>query len=137
MVVMTPWPMPAGSLLLREARNADIEGLLLFRNDPTVNRFMLRTRVEPEVFRQEWQAVPMSDTDFSCVAELDGSLVAMGFLEVADGTGQPGMPRRREGVIGYIVHPAFTGRGIATDLARGLLAARLRPSRSSSRDCWL
>lgn len=122
-VLMTPWPMRAGSLLLREAEDADIEELLSFRNDPAVNRFMLRTRVEPEVFRKEWQAVPISDTDFSCVAELDGSVVAMGFLEVADGMGQPGMPRRTEGVIGYIVDPAFAGRGIATELARGLLAA--------------
>lgn len=115
--------MRAGSLLLREAEDVDVEELLSFRNDPTVNRFMLRTCVEPEVFRQEWQAVPMSDTDFSCAAELDGSVVAMGFLEVADGVGQPGMPRRTEGVIGYIVDPAFAGRGIATELARGLLAA--------------
>lgn len=52
--MMTPWPMRAGSLLLREAEAADIEKLLAFRkNDPAVNRFMLRTRVEPEVFRQE------------------------------------------------------------------------------------
>jgi len=88
--------MRAGSLLLREAEAADIEKLLAFRNDPAVNRFMLRTRVEPEVFRKEWQAVPISETDFSCVAELDGSVVSMGFLEVADGMGQSGMPRRTE-----------------------------------------
>lgn len=115
--------MNAGSLVLREAEDADIERLLSFRNDPAANRFMLRTRVEPELFRQQWHPVPGSDTDFSCVAELAGSVVAMGFLEVADGMGQPGMPRRTEGTIGYLVDPAFAGRGIATDLARGLLAA--------------
>lgn len=115
--------MRIGSLLLREASAADIEQLLSFRNDPQVNRFMIRTSVEPETFRQEWLAVPTSETDFSCVAELDGNVAAMGFLEIVDGMGQPGMPTRTEGLIGYIVDPGFTGRGVASDLARGLLAA--------------
>ncbi|HEX2772338.1 MAG TPA: GNAT family protein [Micromonosporaceae bacterium] len=115
--------MRVGSLLLREAVAADIEQLLSFRNDPAVNRFMLRTSVDPETFRQEWLAVPTSDTDFSCVAEVDGTVVAMGFLDIVDGMGQPGMPKRTEAVIGYIVDPDFAGKGLATDLARGLLRA--------------
>jgi RimJ/RimL family protein N-acetyltransferase len=115
--------MRVGPLLLREAGEGDIEPLLSLRNDPTVNRFMLRTSVDPERFRQEWLAVPTSDTDFSCVAEVDGTVVAMGFLDVVDGMGQPGMPKRTEGVIGYIVEPAAAGKGVASDLARGLLAA--------------
>lgn len=115
--------MRAGSLLLRDVGPDDIEPLLTFRNDPAVNRFMLRTSVEPETFRREWLAVPTSDTDFSCVAELDGNVVAMGFLEIKDGVGQPGMPERTEGVIGYIVAPDFAGQGMATHLAGGLLRA--------------
>lgn len=119
----TPWPMRIGLLRLREARESDIEQLLSFRNDPEVNRFMLRTSVDPERFRQEWLAVPASDTDFSCVAEVDGTVVAMGFLNVVDGMGQPGMPTRTEAVIGYIVEPGSAGKGVASDLARGLLTA--------------
>jgi RimJ/RimL family protein N-acetyltransferase len=115
--------MMVGPLLLREATAADIDHLLSFRNDPVVNRFMMRTSVEPEAFRKEWLAIPGSDTDFSCVAEVGGNVVAMGFLEVEDGSGQPGMPEGTEGLIGYIVHPDFAGRGVASDLARGLLAA--------------
>lgn len=118
-----PWPMRVGRLLLREADEGDIERLLSFRNDPVVNRFMLRTSVDPQRFREEWLAVPTSDTDFSCVAEVDGAVVAMGFLDVVDGMGQPGMPERTEGVIGYIVEPGSAGNGVATDLALGLLAA--------------
>jgi RimJ/RimL family protein N-acetyltransferase len=115
--------MRVGRLLLREAGGEDIEPLLALRNDPVVNRFMLRTSVEPERFRQEWLAVPTSDTDFSCLAEVDGHVAAMGFLEVVDGMGQPGMPRRTQGLIGYIVEPRWTGQGVASDLARGLLTA--------------
>jgi RimJ/RimL family protein N-acetyltransferase len=115
--------MRVGPLLLRQAGEADLEPMLAFRNDPAVNRFMLRTSVEPEEFRRQWLAVPTSDTDFSCVAELDGAVVAIGFLDVVDGMGQPGMPRRTEGVIGYVVEPGSAGKGVASDLARGLLAA--------------
>lgn len=122
-VTSSPWPLRAGPLLLREAGETDIERLLTFRNDPGVNRFMLRTSVDATTFRDEWLAVPASDRDFSCVAELDGAVVAIGFLEVVDGMGQPGMPVRTEGVIGYVVDPRFSGRGVASHLARGLLTA--------------
>ena len=122
-MVSSPWPMRVGHLLLREAREDDIDRMLSFRNDPAVNRFMIRTSVDPETFREEWLAVPASDTDFSCVAELDGTVVAIGFLDVVDGMGQPGMPERTEAVIGYVVEPGSWGKGVASDLARGLLAA--------------
>ncbi|MGE5719255.1 MAG: GNAT family N-acetyltransferase [Nocardioidaceae bacterium] len=67
--------------------------------------------------------MPTSDSDFSCVAEVDGTVAAMGFLDIVDGMGQPGMPKATEGLIGYIVHPDLPGKGVASDLARGLLAA--------------
>lgn len=126
-VTSHPWPMRVGSLLLREATADDVEHLLSFRNDPEVNRFMMRTRVDPDEFRKDWLAIPGSDRDFSCVAEVDGAVAAMGFLEIEDGMGQPGMPEGTEGMIGYIVDPRFAGRGVASDLARGLLAAAFGP----------
>lgn len=115
--------MSVRSVLLREAREADLEPLLALRNDPAVNRFMLRTGVDPQEFRQEWLNVASSATDFSCVAEVGADVVGMGFLDVVDGIGQPGVPRGTEAVIGYIVDPRRTGRGYATDITRGLQAA--------------
>jgi RimJ/RimL family protein N-acetyltransferase len=126
-VIEHPWPRRSGSLLLREASAEDVESLLRFRNDPALNRFMLRTHVDPETFRREWAAVPESPTDFSCVADRDGQVVAMGFLDVIDGMGQPGMPLRTEAVIGYVVEPASWGQGIASDLVVGLLDAAFGP----------
>ena len=119
----SPWPLRVGPLLLRDADEADLDALLSMRNDPAANRFMLRTHVDPEVFRQQWRAVATSDSDYSCVAERDGAVVALGFLDVEDGQGQPGMPRRTQGVIGYLVSPEHAGQGVASALAEGLLAA--------------
>jgi RimJ/RimL family protein N-acetyltransferase len=122
-VMPSPWPMCFDSLLLREVDEADVARLLTFRNDPGVNRFMLRTSVQPELFSREWLAVATSETDFSCVAEADGEVVAMGFLDIVHGMGQPEMPRGTEGLIGFIVEPSYAGRGYATSIASGLLAA--------------
>lgn len=80
--------MRIGTVRLREADDRDVEHLLTFRNDPDVTRFMIRTSVDPAAFRAEWQAVPASSTDFSCVAEdEDGVVVAIGFLDLHDGAG--------------------------------------------------
>ena len=119
----SPWPIRDGSLVFREADENDIEQLLSFRNDVVVNRFMVRTQVNPETLRREWLAVPTSASDFSCVADENGQVVAMGFLDIVDGLGQPGMPAGTEAVIGYIVDPAASGRGVGTALARALLTA--------------
>ncbi|MGN6302290.1 MAG: GNAT family N-acetyltransferase, partial [Angustibacter sp.] len=82
---------------------------------------------DPDTFRREWLAIPQSATDFSCVVERDGAVVAMAFLEVVDGMGQPGMPLGTEGLIGYIVDPRFWGQGIASSVVEGLLAAAFGP----------
>jgi RimJ/RimL family protein N-acetyltransferase len=122
-VLISPWPAFSGALLLRDVQSDDLEQILALRNNPVVNRFMLRTRVEPATFRQEWLTIPTSDTDFSCVAQFDDEIVGMGFLDLVDGMGQPGMPQRTQGVMGYMLEPDFAGRGFGTDLARGLLSA--------------
>lgn len=119
----SPWPMRWDGLLFREAVEADIAVLQSFRNDPEVNRFMVRTHVDPDDLRREWLAVPSSPTDYSCVVERDAQVVAMGFLDVVDGSGQPGHPTGTEGVIGYIVDPAAAGQGIGSATARALLRA--------------
>ncbi|MBK9477208.1 MAG: GNAT family N-acetyltransferase [Tetrasphaera sp.] len=119
----SPWPMTVGDVLLREATAEDIETLLTFRNDPQVNRFMIRTSVDPDQFRADWRAIPESDTDYSCVAELASEVVAMGFLELIDGLGQPGLPERTQARIGYIVAPWAAGHGVGSSVARGLVTA--------------
>ena len=119
----SPWPMTVGPLLLRDPTPADVDPLFSFRNDPDVNRFMLRTHVDADTFRRELLAAPDSDVDFLCVAEREGEVVGLGYLEVVDGMGQPGMPLRTEGRIGYLVHPDHWGTGVGRGVAHGLLRA--------------
>ncbi len=119
----SPWPLTIGSLLLRYAVEADLDDLLTLRNEPAVNRFTIRTSEDPATFDSKWLAIPASPTDFSCVAIRNEQLVGIGFLDVIDGLGQPGMPHGTGAVIGYIVHPTVWGEGVATDLTRGLLWA--------------
>ena len=118
-----PWPAYVGDLLLREPTAADLEPVLAFRNDPAVNRFMVRTHVTADELRREWAAIPQSDTDWSCVVEREGDVVAMGFLDVVDGAGQPGHPAGTDGVIGYVVSPDAAGQGIGSATASALLRA--------------
>ncbi len=121
-VTTSPWPRRVGDLLLRDAVEADLDRVLELRNDPVVNRYTLRTHVPADDLRREWLAVPANESEFSCIVELGGTVVALGFLDVQDGSGQPGAPTGTDGVIGYLVDPAHAGRGVATALARELLA---------------
>ncbi len=88
----SPWPIWTDDLLFREAVEEDVEALLSFRNEPGVNRYMVRVHVDPDELRRDWLAVAESPTEFSCVVERDGHVVAMGFLDIVDGPGQPGAP---------------------------------------------
>ncbi len=119
----TPWPLRIVDLLFREACETDLEALLSFRNDPAVTHFMVRTHVDPDELSRDWLAVMGSPTDFSCVVERAGRVVAMGFLDVVDGPGQPGGPTGTDGLIGYIVDPGHAGQGIGSATARALLQA--------------
>ena len=47
----SPWPAQAGALVHRDAREQDLHAVVELRNDPAVNRFMLRTHVDPEAYR--------------------------------------------------------------------------------------
>lgn len=118
-----PWPVTVDDLTLRYATDADIDQLLSFRNDPDVNRFTIATHVDPEEFRATCRAASTSDTDYSCAVVLNGRAVALGYLELTDDALHPQTPAGAEALIGYIIDPRFSGRGIASTLCRELLRA--------------
>lgn len=119
----SPWPSSVGDLEFRTPTPADVAQVMAFRNLPEANRFMIRTSVDPVQLRSELEALANSTTDFSCVVARGDEVVAIGFLDIVDGIGQPGVPSGTDGVIGYMVHPARWGQGIASSLVPELLRA--------------
>ncbi len=132
------WPRTAGPLLLRPPTMHDIDQVLTWRNRPEVTRWLLRTTVDPDAFREAWLGGVEDPADHSAVAVLDGVVVGTGSLEGRDGMGQldgdawrgadawrktvrDAAWRGAEGLLGYLVDPAHAGRGYATAIAGALL----------------
>ncbi len=117
------WPRHTARLLLRPVRDADIDRLLEIRRRPDVHRWLLRTTVDAASFRKGWLASVDDPFDHSVVAEVDGVVIGSGQLEVVDGMGQDQSEatRRCEGLLGYVLDPAYAGRGYATEIGTALL----------------
>lgn len=117
------WPRRVGDLRLRVPTSRDVEPLLAWRNDPEVTRWLLRTTQDADDLRASWRSALDDPREQRVVVDLDGAVVATGSLWVRDAMGQPQGDawRAAEGSIGYLVDPAYAGRGIATALAGALL----------------
>jgi RimJ/RimL family protein N-acetyltransferase len=118
------WPRRVGPLELTPPTGPDIDQLLRWRTRPDVNRWLLRTEIDPEAFRTAWLDSVENPRDHSVVARRDGAVVGTVSLEIGDGMGQSEQPDRwrgTEGLLGYLVDPAHSGRGYATAMAKSLL----------------
>jgi RimJ/RimL family protein N-acetyltransferase len=118
------WPRTTDRLTLRPVTDGDIDQMLTYRNDPEVRRWLIRATVDPARFRQKWLASVDDPFDHSCVALVGDQHIGSGMLEVLDGMGQDDAPEslKVEGMLGYILDPAYAGRGYATELAQNLLS---------------
>ncbi|MFK4791450.1 GNAT family N-acetyltransferase [Microbacterium sp. ZW T5_56] len=120
------WPRPAGALELRLPTEQALDRVLVWRNDPAVTKWLIRTEVEPDVFRQNWLDAIADSNDHSAVAFRGDDVVGTASLWLTDAMGQSHVPdgpwRGAEAGIGYLIDPAHAGRGYATELGRALLA---------------
>ncbi|WP_022894250.1 GNAT family N-acetyltransferase [Agromyces subbeticus] len=120
------WPRAAGPLELRLPTEAALEQVLEWRNRPEVTRWLLRTEVEPEAFARRWLEETGDPLDHSAIAMLGDEVVGTASLWVTDGMGQthgdPAVFQRSEAGIGYLIDPAYAGKGYATQIAGALLA---------------
>src|SRR5690242_2367419 len=91
--------------------------MLEFRNLPEVQRWLMVTTVDPDGYAEELRRSAENPHDHTVLVELDGTVIGQVFLEVEDGAGQPGKPERTEALLGYIVDPAYGGRGYASEAA--------------------
>jgi RimJ/RimL family protein N-acetyltransferase len=117
------FPVRTARLLLRKVRDDDVDRMLEYRNKPEVYRWLMRTEVDADAFREAWMKTLTDPRDYSTVAELDGVVIGSASLEVRDGMGQDfgAEVEATETMIGYILDPAYAGRGFATEIAAELL----------------
>jgi len=98
--------------------------VLEWRNRPDVTQWLMRTIVDPVRYTQAWLDSAADPLDHSSIVLVDGRAVATGSVEIRDGSGQFGHEpefERCEGLLGYLVDPAYAGRGIATAVTTALL----------------
>jgi len=117
------WPRRTGELVLRPPSSDDLDRVLEWRNRPEVTGWLLRTTVDPSAFRRAWLDSVDDPDDHAVVAVLDGVVIGTGSLEVRDGMGQfhGDAWRGSEGLLGYLIDPAYAGQGHATTIAGALL----------------
>ena len=109
-------------LELRPVQEEDVDRILAYRNDPAVVRWLLRTAVDPDAFRDAWRAAADDPHDHSVAAVLDGVVIGTVSLSVVDGMGQPTMPQHTEADLGYTFDPSYAGHGYATEAVTAVVA---------------
>ncbi|MFC6150199.1 MULTISPECIES: GNAT family N-acetyltransferase [Mumia] len=118
------WPRRTERLELRLPTAESLDEVMVWRNDPDVTRWLIRTVVEPEAFRSAWLASVADPTDHAAVVHLDGTAIGIASVEVRDGLGQREGDEPWHGVegsLGYTFAPAYAGKGLATEVASALL----------------
>lgn len=123
---MTPgapeWPLRTERLELRPYRDSDLEVFHAMRSDPEVVRYLYED-IETLDQSREKLAARMGLRRL----ESEGDWLPVAIVERASGemVGDVGLNLRsvqhRTGEIGFMLHPAYHGRGYATEAARALV----------------
>jgi RimJ/RimL family protein N-acetyltransferase len=121
-VLRPTFPIETERLSLRPFRDDDLEGLYAYQSLPEVARFLYwepRDQAESRSFLREKMAAS------SLEKEGDWLVLAVEWRETGDLVGEVNLQWRsrehRQGEIGYILNPAFHGRGFATEAAEAVL----------------
>ena len=113
-------PLHTGRLLLRAYATGDVEATLAYYGDPQVSRFLLSEPfalddAKAAVDRRLGQTHPTEPGDaLALVVEHEGRLVGDLVLQLLG-------EQSSMGEIGWCFHPAYAGRGFATEAAVALL----------------
>ena len=117
------WPVRTARLLIRPIGPEDLPDLFAIRSQPEVARWLSGTATAYDAFAEEWTTSDRFDTTLAL--ELDGRVIGDVFLRVTDAWSQREtreQARGTQGDIGWLVDPAYAGRGLATEAAQALLA---------------
>jgi RimJ/RimL family protein N-acetyltransferase len=116
------WPVRTARLTLRPARTTDLEATWRFRRDEEVSRWLTAWPASLDEYRTRFEDPGRLAS--TLVVELDGLVIGDLQLAVSDGWAQQEVAARARGVeaeLGWVLDPAYAGRGYATEAVQGLL----------------
>ena len=117
------WPVRTERLLLRPMAQDDVPRLFAIRSQPEVARWLSSAPDDYDEFAEAF-ATPQR-TQTTLVMEHEGVVIGDLYLRVSDAWGQREVGDRyaaaRRRTIGWLVDPAYAGRGLATEGAAELL----------------
>ncbi|WP_218042068.1 GNAT family N-acetyltransferase [Streptomyces abyssomicinicus] len=117
-----PWPLATERLSLRRVTPPDAEAMWSYRRLPEVTHWLTFLPRDLDDWRELLAAPQRLAT--TLVAEHDGRIVGDFYLRVEDSWAQREVTDQARGVqaeLGWVLDPAFGGRGYATEGCRALL----------------
>jgi RimJ/RimL family protein N-acetyltransferase len=117
-----PWPVATERLSIRPATRDDAEAVWRIRRLPEVNTWMTADDSDPDSFAERFR-----DPDrlaVTLVVEKDGAVIGDLMLMVIDAWSQREVREQATKVqaeIGWVIDPAHSGRGYATEAARAMI----------------
>lgn len=119
----SPLPLRTERLVLRHVEGGDLDDLHAYYGDPEVCRYLpfeatdlagTRERFEKFATRTDWEP-SLEDQGLAVLLELDGRVVGDVMLRFK--ASDP----RTDGEVGWVLNPAFSGRGLATEAMRVMI----------------
>ena len=122
------WPVRTARLEIRRARPDDLDAIWAYRSRPEVNQWLGRIPGSLETFRERMQDPERLSTLFVILRASDGdaerAIIGDVMVRVSDGWAQQEVADQAVGVeaeLGWVLAPAFTGRGYATEAIRAVI----------------
>lgn len=116
------WPVRTPRLLLRPAVLEDLEATWRIRRLESVSRWLTRAPQSLEEHRRQFtEAASLAK---SLVIELDGEVIGDLMVAIGDAWSQAEVAEQARGVeadLGWVLHPDFGGRGLATEAVQAVL----------------
>jgi RimJ/RimL family protein N-acetyltransferase len=117
-----PWPVRTARLSIRPATADDVDATWAFRRAPAVSEWLTQLIED----RDEYAEVFLAEDRLAStlVAAMDGEIVGDLMIRIGDAWAQAEVSdqaRATQAELGWVVAPAYAGRGIATEAAAELL----------------
>jgi RimJ/RimL family protein N-acetyltransferase len=110
------WPVRTSRLLLRPAEESDVDAMWRIRRLGSVGEWLSRAPGTLEEHRSHYAEPGMLAK--ALVIELGGDVIGDLMVAVGDGWAQADVAAQARGVeadLGWVLHPDFGGRGLATE----------------------